>query len=254
MRAQQPLGGQELEQEPEEPDFAKLFEIPETWKRLGEKNPIWIDRQQHLVIVGGQICLTRGLLEMFACPRRTREHESIVSVHVPSRIVHAALLAVGAKPGSPVQFDPEYKPASGPKVDIRVRWMDDGKSVERRAQEMMRQVSNKEPMKDEFVFGGSLRWKDESTGTEYYSADGGELVCVSNFGNATIDLPVPSTAANAGLLFEADPDKIPPLGTPVLLILRPEVAAGGEKTDADANLDGKKGTKLDGSSGGDRDP
>ena len=228
------------EQRAPELDFAKIFQLDPNWKQLGQENAIWIDRDKHRVIVGGQICLTAGMLEMFACPRGTREHESIVAVQVPSRIVHAALLAVGAKPGSPVQFDPEYKPATGPKVQIHVRWIDQEKPVERRAQEMMRQVRTKEPMTQDWVFGGSLRWKDETTGTEYYSADGGELVCVSNFGNATMDLPISSSAANASLLFEANPEKIPPLRTPVLLILQPEVAVDEKKPAQPANLSGER--------------
>ncbi len=222
-------------------EYDKIFQIDDHWKQLGDANPIWIDRDGHQVIVGGQICLTAGMLEMFACPRGTREHESIVSVHVPSRIVHAALLAVGAKPGAPVQFDPEYKPASGAKVQIDVRWMADGKLVERRAQDMMREVRTKNPVAQDWVFGGSLRWKDEATGTEYYSADGGELVCVSNFGNATLDLPISSSAANSSLLFEANPDNIPPLGTPVLMVLKPEVPADDQrKTESSAKSDGAK--------------
>ncbi len=227
------------------PDFTKIFKIPEAWKQLGKGNPIWIDRDKHLVIVGGQICLTAGGLEMFACPRHTREHESIVSVDVPSRAVHAALLAVGAHPGSPVQFDPEYQPARGPKVEISVRWMDDGKQIEHRAQDLVRRVTDKSPMTQEFVFGGSVKWTDEDTGKEYYSADGGELVCVSNFNNATMDLPIASTSSNGSLLFEANTPKIPALGTPVLMILQPEVAKADNKDKESANPSDEKPSKED---------
>ena len=49
--------------------------------RLDPKAEVWVDAKRKRVIVGGQICLRQGLLEMFACPRGTKEHESIVSVN-----------------------------------------------------------------------------------------------------------------------------------------------------------------------------
>jgi hypothetical protein len=39
-----------------------------------------------------------------------------------------------------------------------------------------------------------------------------------------IDLPIPSTAEAGGLLFEANPDQVPPLNTPVLLVLKAQTA------------------------------
>ena len=49
----------------------------------------------------------------------------------------------------------------------------------------------------------------------------GTVVCLSNFVEAVIDVPFESTAVNADLLYEANPDVVPPVGTPVELVLRP---------------------------------
>jgi len=56
-------------------------------------------------------------------------------------------------------------------------------------------------------------------------------ICVSNFATATLDLPVPSSQDNAGLLFAAFTENIPPIGTRVRMILVPRVEAkkGGAK-------------------------
>ena len=75
--------------------------------------------------------------------------------------------------------------------------------------------------KHDWVFAGSQFWKDPDTGDEYYQAEGGELICVSNFSTATMDLPVESTQSTAELLFEALTENIPPVGTEVRLILSP---------------------------------
>ena len=55
-----------------------------------------IDPKRKLVIVNGQVCLREGQLEMFACPKGSKEHESIVSVNCKPQFVHAALVAIGA--------------------------------------------------------------------------------------------------------------------------------------------------------------
>jgi len=72
--------------------------------RVTKDYELWIDPKQKLVIVDGQVCLREGVLEMFACPKGTKEHEAIVSVNCKAKFVHAALMAVGAQPGKPVSF------------------------------------------------------------------------------------------------------------------------------------------------------
>jgi hypothetical protein len=213
----------------EAPERKFPFQIPPNWKRLSEKEEIWIDNQEKLVIVSGRICLNRGLLEMFACPKGMKEHESVVATYPIAMYVHQALLLVGANPGRTVQWEPEYKPAEGPKVQIEC-WFYDEKNelVKRNAKEMVKLVSDGSPLKIDWVFGGS-KFIVDSDGRELYAANGGELICLSNFSSAMIDLPISSTAEAGGLLFEANSEKIPPLDTPVLLVLKPEIPATGEK-------------------------
>ncbi|MCA9188888.1 MAG: hypothetical protein KDA99_24860, partial [Planctomycetales bacterium] len=192
--------------------------------RLDESAEVWVDRQKHQVVVGGAVVFREGPLEMFACPKNTKEHESVVVVNAKAYLVHAALLAVGAKPGSPVSFQPKYKAAMGPIVKIEAMWKDkDGKEKRVNAQEWVRDVATKKAMKHDWVFAGSGFWKDPETGKSYYHAESGELICVSNFSTATLDLTVNSSQANSDLLFEAFTENIPELGTPVKLVLTPEL-------------------------------
>ena len=202
--------------------------------RLSKEHDVWIDVKNRRVIVGGVIAFRKGVLEMFACLKNTKEHESIVAVNAKAYLVHTGLLAIGAKPGKPVQYDPSYLPATGPKVKVEVVWKDkDGKEQRRLAQDMIRNVRTQKMMKHDWVFAGSYFWTDEETGKKYYQAEGGELICVSNFSTATLDLPVESSQSNGQLLFEAATERIPDLGTKVRLILTPEfkVATKVRKTD-----------------------
>jgi len=192
--------------------------------RMTKDYDLWIDPKRKLVIVDGQVCLREGQLEMFACPRGSKEHESIVSVNSKAQYVHAALMAVGAQPGKPVSFDPSYRPASGPVVDVYVLWEDEaGKKNRVRAQQWIKDVKTEREMSHPWVFAGSALWTDETTEQQYYQADGGDFICVSNFPTAMLDLPVASSQDNQDLLFTAWTERIPPLGTKVRLVLVPRL-------------------------------
>jgi hypothetical protein len=200
---------------------------PEGAKRLDEHSDAWLDPKEGVVIVDGNISLREGMLEMFACLRNTKEHESIISANTRAFVVHAALVGLGADPGTPVQFQPEYKPPTGPEIEILVQWIDeDGNEETVRAQDLVKDFRTKQAMTHPFVFAGSLFWKDPEDGRVYYMAENGDFICVSNFGTAMIDIPVESSQANDQLGFVAFTERIPRLGTPVRMILKPKLKTG----------------------------
>jgi hypothetical protein len=195
---------------------------PEGAKALPEPDVVWVDTKQKLVYVDGYVSLRRGMLEMLACPVGTKEHESVVAVFSRAQTLHAALLAVGAVPGHPVSFRPKFRPAAGTEIDIEIRWQEkDGKWQSVKGQDWVRDTRTQKPMSQPWVFAGSGFWKDEETGKEYYKAEAGDLICVSNFSTAMLDIPIESSQVNEGLMFEANSERIPRLGTPVRLVLKP---------------------------------
>ncbi len=189
-------------------------------RRLSPTEEVWIDRERGEVVVGGRVALDDGLLEFFACPKGTKEHESVVAVAASARLVHAALLAVGLEPGKPVSFDPEYRPATGPRIRVTMRWTDaDGAVQEGDARGWIRNTRTGKALETDWVFAGSAFWIDPADGREYYQADGGDLLCVSNFPTATLDLPIESSQSNEALLFEVFKERVPKRETPVEMIL-----------------------------------
>jgi len=189
-------------------------------KRLSPTDEIWLDAATKRVVVGGVIALAKGEIEVFACPKLSKEHEAIVATNCPARLIHAGLLAIGLEPGRPVSFDPEYAPAEGPKVEVRVRWRNaTGQVQETRAQEWIRNTKTGKPLADDWVFAGSGFWRDPADGSEHYEADGGDMICVSNFPTAMLDLTIASSDSNEALLFEAFEGRVPAAGTAVELIL-----------------------------------
>ncbi len=190
--------------------------------RLSPKYDVWLDAKRGAVLVDGQVSLRRGMLEMFACIRNTKEHESVVTADTQAFLVHAGLLRLGAEPGHPAQFVPEFKPPAGTEIEVTVEWRDaEGKAHTAKAQDWIRDLKAGKAMTYPFVFAGSRFWTDEDTGKQYYQAEGGDFICVSNFGTAAFDIPVESSQSNDALEFEAYTERIPPLGTPVRLVLTP---------------------------------
>ncbi len=211
---------------------AKLIEI-EGLKRLAPDANAWVDMKRKYVVFDGLISMRAGPLEMFVCTRGTKEHESVISAGCPAFIVHAGLLAVGAKQGNTVKWDPEYVPASGTEIDIWILWKDrEGKHRQIRAQEWIRDLKTGKPMAHHWVFAGSGFWKDDQTGEEHYMAEGGDFICVSNFSSATLDLPIRSSQETSGLLFEAVKERIPVRGTHVRVVLIPKLEKPMKDTQA----------------------
>jgi len=195
---------------------------PPNATRISKTSPLWIDIQSKRVFVDGYVAQREAFLEMFACDAETKEHESVVGVAAKSSEVHAALLAIGGQVGKTVRFDPEYVAASGQRIRIWMMWRDEqGNFKAADAREWVRNTETKEQLDRDWVFAGSYIWKDPSDGKEYYQADSGEMICVSNFSTALMDLPIESSDSNNSLQFEAFTERIPPMGTFVRLMLVP---------------------------------
>ena len=206
-----------------------LVEDPTVLTPLDPVKPLWLDRENKRLVMVGQVCQTGAPLELFACLRNTKEHEAVVSVDVVAMAVHAGLLGVGAQVGQPARFTPQYVPASGTEIEVTVVWMDSqGERKTARAQDWVLDVQTGQAMAHPWVFAGSGVWEDEMTGQKYYQAEGGDFICVSNFPSAMLDLPIESSQANSELLYQAFTERIPPIGTPVTLLLVPQLEAAEE--------------------------
>ena len=225
------------------------FPPPEGAIQLSPKFDVWVDAAKGVVIVDGRIALRRGMLEMFSCTRNTKEHESIVAADAQAFLVHAGLLRMGAEVGHPVQFmnaenKPEFKPPAGTEIDIEVLWHDaEEKEHTARAQDWIRDMKTGKAMAYPWVFAGSRFWTDPENGKQYYQAEGGDFICVANFGTAMLDVPVMSSQSNDELEFEAWTDRIPPLGTPVRMILKPMLEK--TKENAEGGRGKAKGAKKE---------
>lgn len=201
-----------------------------TTTRPGKRVPftpgVLIDWGVPQVEVQTRVVLTTGLLELFACTPNTREHESILQLQATAEHVYQALGLIGLQPGHPVQWDAEAQrviPAVGDPLELRVRWQPEPGGAPPQELDvtawMLAVDTNRPPPPQQWVFAGSVRDRHGRLAAEYE----GTIVAVVDFAGALIALPNRHSDSNAQLWLQANPEAIPPLGTPCVLIIRPAV-------------------------------
>ncbi len=197
--------------------------------------PVWIDKKNKQLVLEGETCKAGYPLEFFAT-FKSRGYESVLVVDSDTKpsLVHRALLALGAKAGHPVRFDPKFEPATGTEIAIELRWKDkDGKVQKAPAQQWVRDIKTKKALDTNWVFAGSQFRGNPETKKEYYVGDDGSLISVSNVPWATLDLPIHSANAMDARGYEGFVEHMPPEKTPVTIILTPKLEKADEGREAE---------------------
>lgn len=111
---------------------------------VNKKQTVLFDPKKKVVFLETKICNRDAMLEMLICLPERKLHESILVLDAEAIHVHTALLAIGAKKGSPAKYNPKFVPAHGQPLDIFLNWKDkDGKQKRCRAQEWIRHAVRK---------------------------------------------------------------------------------------------------------------
>jgi hypothetical protein len=204
--------------------------------------------------VEAKICLTEGMLELLACTKDSKEHESLIAVVPKAAHIHAALLLIGAQPGNPAMRK-EVETEDGPRwidleprgqeIDISLVFNNEaGEPVEHPIKEFLIKSAEEsfEPKPEEknnkenrafptntFLFVGSHVFKDGEADPVYLADESGNVISLSTFGDELLALPGVHANDNQGLVWSVDPTRLPPLDTKVILRLKPKKPAAAEE-------------------------
>lgn len=202
-----------------------------------------INVQERCVDVESSVCLHRGALELVACTKGTKEHESIVVIAAKPRHIHAALLLLGAKPGSPATRQQlgdqaerwmDVPPRGGP-VDVYLVFNGkEGNMVEHPISDFIapsRPKSNDPAAADQearfpthtFLFAGSVLYGDGPGPRRYLSDESGNVISIATFGDELLCLPEIYSQDNDALIWQVNAAGLPAVGSNVTLRLRPQV-------------------------------
>ncbi len=197
-----------------------------------------VDLQKRCVDITGTICLDKGMLELIACTRDSKEHESIVAIQAKPMHIHMGLLLLGVKPGHPAMRRPinEQKtqwvdiPPKGDPVDVFLVFKDEAGGM--KAHPISDFVARIEDHPDEihaegdeannafpktFLFAGSHVREDGEGSREYLSDLSGNVISISTFGDEVLCLPGMYGHVNASLTWQVDATKLPKVGAKVIL-------------------------------------
>ena len=199
---------------------------------LPELQGMSVNLEEWCVDVDAYICLKKGVLELIACTKASKEHESIVAVESTAKHIHTALLLLGAEAGSPARRKPvdDEKnawmdvPPSGAPVDVFLVFDNEesAKPVEKPINEFITQEDGEIFSTNTFLFAGSILHSSDNNGPNHYMADkSGNVISISTFGDEVLCLPGLHSQVNTELYWNVAGDKLPDVGTPVILRLRP---------------------------------
>jgi hypothetical protein len=203
---------------PEKSATAKLKQV-----EVGRNVWLETDGNHRRVVISAYVCLREGLLEQLMCRKNTKEHEAILAADVDARDIHKALLLTGAEPGSPVRYEPEYRIPSGSEITVTLEYEEHGRAQRVPAQTWVRNLQERKELNAAWVFAGSEIYPDplDKKRPPIYGANSGDVICVSNFEDALLDVALKSSKDNSELAFEAWTERIPELDTKVTVVLEP---------------------------------
>lgn len=207
-----------------------------------------INLKERCVDVDGSICLDQGALELIACTKNSKEHESIVTIDAKAKHIHAALLLLGAKPGNPAMQKPVDKertrwihvPPKGGLVDVFLVFKDEGgKMVERPISDFIEAYEDaqgggvEEPDEEKdtkfpthtLLFAGSFLHGKEDGPRKYLADMSGNVISLATFGDELLCLPGIYGHAAGALAWQVNSTHLPAVDTKVKLRLRPQLSS-----------------------------
>jgi hypothetical protein len=199
-----------------EPDAKKV--------EVGKNVFLEVAPKRRRVLVEAEVCLREGALEQLLTRKHQKEHEAILSADIDARKVHEALLLAKAKDGTPARWVPKYRAPTGTTIQVSLVYKDaKGKKVTVPARSWIKNRATGKELDTDWVFAGSMLIENplDKNAAKHYLANDGDVICVSNFEGAMLDLPVMSSKDDVDRSYDAWTARIPAVGTKVTVVLEP---------------------------------
>lgn len=158
----------------------------------------------------GKIATTNGILEFLAVEPEGRDYESLLTLDAKPLAFQSALLLIGCETGL------------NTRVNLEIRW---GKNQRATVESwLIDRKTKKPPGPLHWTFNGSRFVKHPVTGKMVFQADE-ERAHIALWWQPSIPVNLVGEFGNPYKFdaqgFEANPTNVPPVGTPITLILRP---------------------------------
>ncbi len=220
---------------------------PEMGQALRKLNlpGITLNLEERCVDVNATVCLHEGLLELVACTKGSKEHESILSIAARPMHIHTAMLLMGASPGTPAMRKAgtrwvSVEPA-GDRVQVSLVFAESkgkpqeypiGKFISPAQPDEISGIPAKKKLATfpaSFLFAGSHLVENGAGPRKYVCEQSGNVISISTFGDELLCLPGIHGHQNDGLAWQVNANGLPGIGEQVILRLRPKSKAPHKK-------------------------
>ncbi len=191
-------------------------------RHLGAVDRVTIYPKQKRLEVKGEVQLQKGQIEVVACARGGKTHESLFLIKARPRDLNAALRSLDcAYVSGPARFGDPAQPV-GTRVIVEVEWKDKEKTVRRRVEDLAWDQRLQRPMpRIAWVYVGSKKLRDPRTGRPVFVADRERnLITTLHDPFSLLDNPLPSGGDNTAGRYTAHAEVLPPRGTALIVHLR----------------------------------
>ncbi len=209
------------------PRFAPLPEIQNA-ERIGEHRyrigQVVVDTAAKVVRVPCRVNMRRGMIEFLAVASEGKLHESVLLARAEPLHIHLALLLLGLDPGRGAQYHGDLAAPSGPGVEARVEWPSGPNGGEGSAavrshsahlEEFAWDIPARRPMPAvAWLFTGAA-----PPGVGQRTEEERSVVATYRDPGAVLTNPLPTGADDT--VYKVNERLVPPVGTPVTLLLRP---------------------------------
>ena len=200
-----------------------------------EVGTVRFDKNARTVTVPAKVNMVDGLVEYLCVTSKGSTHESVLVSEAGPQNVHVAMLLLGAKGAAPKEgsqtpgqidaaFLAKLPKLAGDRVMLSVRWKDaDGKEQTAPVEKWVAQrvVEKNKPAKEKPMSEGPWLYNGSYLHEGRFVADmQGVYVSVNTFPSALINNP--REGANNDKMWFANKAAIPPVGTPVDLLIKLE--------------------------------
>jgi hypothetical protein len=194
---------------------------PSTQPGVGRFPHVTVDVRNKRILVECEALHCEAPLEFFCVVAGGSEHESVIRTRAKPSDIHTGLLMLGLTPGEPMKYSEATKkwfPPHGPPVNITMEYDKDGKHYSLPAYKLMRDLKTRQSMPPQtWIFAGSRLLEDGTYGAN----PTGYVVSIVNFELTLLDVPRLASSANETLEWETALDLMPPLGSPMTMIIEP---------------------------------
>jgi len=197
------------------PAIPGITQIGDGLYKLGKVD---IDLNKKTVTIYGKVNMPAGLVELLACTKYGKVHESVLSMDVEPIHLQTALILLGLEFVGGLRYQGDPLTPKGDRVQIWVEWTAGGEVKRHRAEDLVYNRIKQSAMEHtDWVFSGS-RIKSGV----FMSQATGTLITTYHDPDTILDNPLPEGGDDT--VYISNSQVVPPKGTEVKMIIMPAKA------------------------------